>query len=1672
MYIGSRYETTLQIGEGASSAVWRARDLLENSRAVALKILHQREGSAVERFRDECRLLNRLRHPGVVSLYECGFDRELGRAFAATECVDGSDFLAALSGASSARLFGALCQICSILDFLHRRGIAHGDLKPSHMLVSREGKIVLLDLGLAHAIRKGEGNAPSGTLPYTAPEILQGKPADGRSDLYALGVVLFQLLENRLPFDGSTPADVIRSHLSSSRPRLEKALGSGWAWLAPSIDRLLALDPACRPAQARELVLEWARALDLPPPGWTSEAIPSLAELPLTGRSSEMASIESWIEGFSEGNREAPEVVLVIEGEGGIGKTRLLREARAAARWHGVVTAESRGSEIAGAPFGIWAELLRQLRPAAEQSDVVCRSLYADCEETLSATHSHRPTDENEIGFRYARLLEEISRRVPVLLLIDDFHWADGPSRHLLEKLSRELEGQRVRIAISIGTDPGLAGLPDRMYKEGRTKRIGLVRLEPEDLGHLVQSVLCGEAAPEGFVAALHRASGGNPLFVHETLEAAALAEGPLLERREWALSFEKLVPPSVDGALSRRLRFLSTGSLDQARTLAALGESIPFDLAGASLGSSPEELRRLLDLLERSNIIVPQSETPGRVVFRHARLQQILYSQLDEARKREIHLAAARILFGMGQEAWAELISFHLLRAGDDSAIVRNCRIAAEKAKKLQAFGTAARYLREALRRVSPEDPDWAETVLELASCLVGGGYHDEALEALVPLEARSELLGRSLLSSLLARKATALMRRHPGTSEGLAEAERAVALATQEGDPEAAIAVMKEMAVAQARQGRYREALPHFQKALKLAEGASSHRVRSELLNNLGIVHIYLSELDQAESRLQEAQTLAFEIGDKPILASSFHNLSIVYQRQGRREALIEAAGCTARLEKSLGHHGNRGAALCSMGTGHKQSGQLDQALKSFEEARTALRKGGDRGREVFALDLQGDVFRTCGRFDDALRCHGEALALSESDQDFVQQAYACAALAQDHLERGDLAAARSAAERAVLISDGLASLRVRARAALTLADIDLAEGHDGRALATAERLLGLGDQSGTLGELEADIYLLLARAHAKRGETREASAAFTRALARVEALKLLEEKALALHARSLFEDSDELRAAARQTRRQAAEVIRHIASQIGDAALTRDYLAVGWRARLLERHEADSSVPGVAGASERRLEALYDIVASINSLLDPEPLLEKVMDIAVSIVGAERGLLILLDPDSGAFEVKVARGVDRETIVDATRYSRGIVREAGQGQSILAIDAEQDGRFQDFRSVSLFHIKSLMCAPLKLHDRIIGTVYLDSRLTGSGFSEQDLRFLEAFAHHAAIAIENARLHAELRTENDLLRKTTEDRYSFGNLLGRSRTMQQVFELLERAAESSLPVLIEGESGTGKELVARALHFNGSRRSGSFVSQNCTAIPEALLESELFGHVRGAFTGADRDRKGLFELAHRGSLFLDEIGDLPLSMQPKLLRVLEEGEFRPLGSRRALRVDVRVISATNRDLGQMLADGLFREDLYYRLNVLKVSMPPLRERREDIPVLVEHLLGQAAQERGAAKLVIDGKLLALFIRYDWPGNVRELENVLSRLAVTRRGSRITLRDLESDRELSRAFGLVDSPAPLDSLRDLERRQIHHALEKTAGNREQAAKLLGISRATIFRKIRDLHLG
>jgi len=332
--------------------------------------------------------------------------------------------------------------------------------------------------------------------------------------------------------------------------------------------------------------------------------------------------------------------------------------------------------------------------------------------------------------------------------------------------------------------------------------------------------------------------------------------------------------------------------------------------------------------------------------------------------------------------------------------------------------------------------------------------------------------------------------------------------------------------------------------------------------------------------------------------------------------------------------------------------------------------------------------------------------------------------------------------------------------------------------------------------------------------------------------------------------------------------------------------------------------------------------------------------------------------------------------------------------------------------------------------------------------------------------LLIEKLVKHQRLVEENHSLQQKLEERYRFEEIIAKSPKMQRVIEVIKVIAKSNATILITGDSGTGKELVARAIHSQSHRRGKPFVAVSCAALPESLLESELFGHEKGAFTGAYTQKKGKFEMANRGTLFLDEIGEMSANIQVHLLRVLEEKEFTRVGGNELIKVDVRVISATNKDIKKAVADGEFREDLYYRLNVVSVELPPLKERKEDIPLLAQHFLRKFAAENQKDISGFSPEATNFLLQYEWPGNVRELENAIERAVILAKSSSIEVADLPQENRL------LSHSAPLgESLRQVEKNHILNIISETGGNHSEAARTLGISRATLYNKIRSYRL-
>jgi transcriptional regulator with GAF, ATPase, and Fis domain/tetratricopeptide (TPR) repeat protein len=832
---------------------------------------------------------------------------------------------------------------------------------------------------------------------------------------------------------------------------------------------------------------------------------------------------------------------------------------------------------------------------------------------------------------------------------------------------------------------------------------------------------------------------------------------------------------------------------------------------------------------------------------------------------------------------------------------------------------------------------------------------------------------------------------------------AERAIAAARRGRAPEIEARAHAVAATIALSRGEIRRAAERYGRAFELAEAAGELHGAAAYLLNLGVTRLDAGDLGQAQGALREGARRLARLGRDQDLSRALYNLGL--------------AGVLA--------------------------GDDDLAGVAVKAARGAAARAGDRSAAAFAAILEAELALRGGQLTKARDAAGAAAEGAEraSARDravvFSRRAQILAAL-------GDMDDAAASLERARVAADGDDTDLSRSEYAVAAARVALAASDAEAAVAAATDARGSAERFGS--------YEARLRASLSSADAADAAGDHEGARRHLSSARALLDAA-----------ANTLPPAARARMRAVAAYQRAFAAvprgDGGHAADDRFRRLVFYARRL---------------TAERRVSRLY----------------EEILDAAIDLSGAERGFVVIREED-GTLRVRVARGLDRKTIAeDARLFSRSLAARAiDTGAPISTVDALHDERLDSAASVHALALRSVVAVPFKREGEVRGAIYLDDRLRPGAFGPNDIALLSDLADLSSIALDGAeRLRRERRSRRRLevrgrrlehqvetqARQIESLRRSAGGsaaedlgIIGRADSMKKVMSLVERVAPSSVPVLVTGESGTGKELVARAIHRLSERADGPFVIENVSAIPETLLESELFGHVRGAFTGADRARVGLFEAASGGTLFLDEIGEMSAAMQAKLLRAVQEGEVRPVGSSEPRKIDVRLIAATHRDLPALISRGDFREDLFYRLAVVTVELPPLRERRQDVPALVAHFITRHAQGRDVE---IDDRTLACLSAFSWPGNVRQLENEVQR-ALVLSPDRIRPEHLSEAVRGDAADEAVDELDLKGQVRVLEKRLIGDALSRCGGNQTKAAKLLGVSRYGLQKMLKRLDI-
>ena len=496
-------------------------------------------------------------------------------------------------------------------------------------------------------------------------------------------------------------------------------------------------------------------------------------------------------------------------------------------------------------------------------------------------------------------------------------------------------------------------------------------------------------------------------------------------------------------------------------------------------------------------------------------------------------------------------------------------------------------------------------------------------------------------------------------------------------------------------------------------------------------------------------------------------------------------------------------------------------------------------------------------------------------------------------------------------------------------------------------------------------------------------------------------------------------------------------------------------------------------------RDVGVLNDVAKAFTSSLSLENTLELILKTLDTHLKLQRGTITLFDPETETIKIEVAHGLSKQSQQKGIyELGEGITgKVVATGKEVVISDIHNDPRFLSktgSRPQAEGRI-AFFCVPIKLEDKTIGALSVDRKARSGDDFEANVRLLEIIAALVGLAVKLDSLiqsdRRKLTTENERLRRELKARFNIHNMIGKSNAMQEVYNLIEQVADSKATVLIRGESGTGKDLVAHAIHYNSLRSEKPFVKVNCTALPETLLESELFGHEKGAFTGAVERKIGRFEMANGGTIFLDEIGDFSLNLQVKLLRVIQFKEFERVGGHETIKSNVRIIVATNKDLEEEIRNGLFREDLYYRINVFPIYLPKLRERKNDVMLLADHFLEVYARENGKNINRISTPAIEMLTSYHWPGNIRELENCIERAVLLCNDEVIRSEHLPPSLQMGKRSANIETMSLTEVIENKEKELIIDALKKNGGKQKKAAVDLGITERILGYKIKKYNI-
>lgn len=1554
----SGYQLEGVLAQGAQSRVLNA---VEKSSGVRCLV---KLGAAV---REEAALCLELNHPYVVLPQDCGVDPVQG-PFAVYPFVHGRR-LHEVCREDPDRFQVTAFQIADFLAFLHQRGWLYNDFKPEHFLVG-DKNVRILDLGLCSRILPRETFTTfSGTFPYISPERLLGRPHDGRSDLYAFGMLLLGAFFPKAVPDGAPSLNGLIEF-----QRVTELLRGRWRDLV--ID-LTSQEPAQRPGSAAEV---WTRLLKpvrakctlfFPPPFYRQIAPEELTEsatrvfqstsaLELNVLERQLTRI-AWQGGVSIYKCDLHSGAL----EAGLRKISL---------------------SVCGVPAGDLYEAVRIMAESKpEQEQWILLRLHGLPHAKEDSLLSFMLTTLQTAGYRFFLLSQH-----PRDLLVEGLRKHSLPplNSSLREDLLNGILCRDMEVPKSVQRIAKTFTQPEQIYS-----------LFAEDLRHVAQEWWPAAAAVCSQMVSAHRLSPAERRLLAAleiaggTLSRAqlnALRPGNMLEQLELKgcvhSDGEQVTLVSNQGNLKM---YRSDQIREMARTLAESSSACEafsryhISLrAGDRAAAANAAMQRSAETSGNEAVewqgkaYLAGAEFPRERAFRLAAML-IVRSRMKMANQ---VLMRIRKKFGMSFRLGNLYLDYHHRRNALKSAMT-----------------FAERLIRSAEARSKPRLKAYFQ--IRLAGLHLLNGDVDRG----------ERLLG----------EAEAYAPKGSGAIRGM---------------------MLHFTGLAALLRGKAGDAATQFHDAIQIR-----HKFRATSLMNLGIVLVVQGDLRKARRLFLSAIQRLLRKQDAERLANVYINLGVVSKKLGRLVSARRSYLKAIHLSRASGNRKLEAAALDNLSVTYAIEGRTKLSIQTSRQAARAAQQAGLRDMRASCLNNAGLQYAVRGQLPQSLASLRKSLEI-----------------------RRKLAIKRGLASTYEHL--GLAWLMnkkpARARPNLVMATRLFAETDSPPDRYRTSMLLALSnDRSVELvapnqeegsGDFEMGLYHY-ASASKWMNDAGELS---TACLDSIHEAEIRFRKAPALYW---------LGKALQMKAEYFSRTQQHERAWLTFVSSHNIFTRLGARQEVRAFGKAADQMNIPKDFLERMAEKLpYRMLQLIRSVLaegSPDRVVRRILDASLEFTGMERAVLLLQDEPPRVF---MSTSIDEDTIREFREISLSATRSVTESrQPFVATDAESNEYLNQRPSIIRNRIMSIACLPLQVQDRLIGFLYLDSREGVEALASMESTLLDIFASVVALILNNSMILERSIETNERMRASLGLREEFPEIVGSSTPVLEMLKTVHHLLDSDIPVLITGETGTGKELIARVLHYCGKRREGPFVAVNSAALTEGLLESEIFGHEKGAFTGATQMRRGLFEEAKNGTLFLDEIGDMPKSTQAKFLRVLQDGEYRRVGGSQALHTNARVVLATNRDLQDLVGNKSFREDLYYRVLGAQVHVPALRDRKEDIPILAAHFLRAAAGAAGKKIRGISPEAMEVLKQFSWPGNVRQLKSEIERIVALVEHEWILHSDLTPSIREARESQELDSSSPLATLKEAERDLILSRLESFDWSVQLAARSLGLTRNGLYSKMK-----